>query len=218
MQLAEFGKFAEVWTQCWDFYGKSVTEGTLRLAFEALKRYELKDITIGLTRHMNDPDAGQFFPKPADVVRNIDGSKSSRAMLAWSKVDKAIRSVGHYRSVVFDDPIIHCVIADMGGWIGLNSITEEEMPFRAREFEKRYQGYVMRPISEYPRKMIGVAEAHNSSKGHKVEPPVLIGDSNLAESVYRLGMDEPKPFAVTLGSLANKAVAHLTDNRTKERA
>lgn len=35
-------------------------------------------------------------------------------MVAWNKVDKAVRQVGAWTSVMFDDALIHRVISDMG--------------------------------------------------------------------------------------------------------
>lgn len=214
-QKSEFGR---MWTDCWAMYGKSVSPGVLDLAFQALRRYELSDISRALSRHLNDPDAGQFAPKPADVVRNLDGSKETRAMLAWSKVEKAIRRVGSYQSVVFDDPIIHAVIQDMGGWCDLNKITEDETPFKAREFEKRYQGYALRPPSEYPRTLSGIFEATNRLNGHKTQPPVLLGNKDRAVLVYQNGSDETGIKMHRLDVDIQKTVAAITDARQEKSA
>lgn len=214
-EQAEFGR---MWNDCWAMYSKTVSPGILNLAFQALRRYELADIARALTRHMNDPDAGQFAPKPADVVRNIDGSKETRAMQGWSKAEKAIRSVGPYQSVVFDDPIIHAVIADMGGWCALNTITEEELPFKAREFEKRYQGYALRPPTEYPRKLLGISEATNTKGGFKTPQPILIGDTKRAQLVYEGGSECSGPKMVRMGSEAQKTVTALLDVKQAESA
>lgn len=211
----EFEQFAEMWSDCWSFYGRSVTPGTLNLAFQVLQRYELTDISAALTRHLNDPDAGQYYPKPADVVRNIDGAKASRGLLAWSSVNKAIRTVGPHESVVFDDPIIQAVISDMGGWVDLNKVTEDEMPFRAREFEKRYQGYILRPPAAYPRRLVGIAEAKNGEASRDIAPPVLVGDRGSAAMVYQRGGDSSGPSVTRLSGPVNKAMAALVDSKTR---
>lgn len=55
-------------------YGKTITTGMVDLYFSALQRYELDVVREGLNRHLQDPQAGQFAPKPADVIRQIQES------------------------------------------------------------------------------------------------------------------------------------------------
>ena len=52
------------------------------------------------------------MPTPADLIVLIQGDRHSHALNAWGQVVTAIRTVGRYDSVVFDNPIIHCVIRD----------------------------------------------------------------------------------------------------------
>ncbi len=56
----------------------------------------------------------------------LGGSTQDAALAAWSKVDRAVREVGPYQSVAFDDALIHRVLFEMGGWIPLGSKTEDE--------------------------------------------------------------------------------------------
>jgi len=84
------------------------------------------------------------MPKVADVIKMLQGSTQDSALTAWAKVDKAVRSIGTQMSVAFDDPLIHKVIQDMGGWLGLGQRQEAEWPFVAKEFETRYRGFKAR--------------------------------------------------------------------------
>ena len=67
---------------------------------------DLRAVADALNRHAVNPDNGQFLPKPADIVRLINGNTVDRALVAWSTVERAIRSTGPYQSVVFDSPEI----------------------------------------------------------------------------------------------------------------
>jgi hypothetical protein len=189
MKPTDAEKFGNVWGGAWAFYGKTSTPMMIGLAFQALRQYELDDISKALSIHLNDPDSGQFAPKPADVVKILDGSKGSVAMQAWSKVENAMARIGSYESVVFDDPIIHKVIMDMSDWPTVCQTTDKELPFKAIEFEKRYQGYMLRKPEIYPKKLIGITEADNSCRGFEewVKKPVLIGDHEKAQIVYKNG-------------------------------
>ena len=142
MQEVNKREFAEVWGAAWAMYGKSVSPQLLSIAFEALRAYSIEEVRIGLTRHIQSPDTGQFFPKPADVIKHIDGNSGSRAMVAWNKVDMAVRQVGAWTSVMFDDALIHRVISDMGGWVELCKVDDREYPFKQKEFNT-LPGYLL---------------------------------------------------------------------------
>ena len=116
-------------------------------------------------------------------------------------MDKAVRQVGTHRSVVFDDPLIHRVLQEMGGWIGMGQKTEDEWPFVAKEFENRYRGYAMRgERPEYPPVLVGIADATNARGGFKTEQPMLIGAPEKAQEVMRLGADKPLVGFVQAGT------------------
>ena len=68
-------EFAEMWRACWESCGKTVTDRQLHLEFATLEPYTVEQVKAGLTAHRRDPDAGQYPPKAADVIRNIDGGK-----------------------------------------------------------------------------------------------------------------------------------------------
>lgn len=200
MQSADRAKLYEALGNLSELYGKPLSDGAMGLWFEALHRFELSAITRALTRHVNDPDSGQFFPKPADVVRHIEGGKLDRAAQSWTKVDKAIRHVGPYQTICFDDPIIQRVVSDMGGWIELCMTSEDDYPYRENEFKKRYQGYVLHPPQRYPAQLQGIAQTHNESQGHAVAPPLLLGDPKVAQRVMSAGASGPG-LQISVGEL-----------------
>jgi hypothetical protein len=55
-------------------YGKTITTGMADLYFAALQQHDLAVVRDGLSRHMQDPTAGQYMPKPADIIRQIQAS------------------------------------------------------------------------------------------------------------------------------------------------
>lgn len=161
----------------------------LSLWWNALREYELADVLRALSAHVLNPDAGQFPPKPADIVKHLAGTGDARAFSAWAKTLRAVQSVGTYRSVVFDDPIIHAVVSDMGGWVELGKITNDDLPFRAQEFHRRYRAYLLTPPATYPRMLTGISDAQNALAGHRLAPPTLIGDPQAAAVVLERGGD-----------------------------
>lgn len=173
------------------FYRQDMSQFAGSVWWQAMQPFDFAAVADALNRHCVNPDTGQFMPKPADVVKMLQGSTQDSAMVAWSKVDKGVRQVGTYASVVFDDPIIHRVIHDMGGWVALGTKDEKEWPFVAKEFENRYRGYRVRnETPEYPKQLAGIAESQNSREGRHSQPPVLIGKSEAAKRVLQGGSDK----------------------------
>ena len=178
-------------------YGKHEPDpSVVGMSWAALERFSLDDVRQGLNIHAQDTEQGQFLPKPADIIRGIEGSSGTRSEMAWTKVDKAVRGIGPNRTVVFDDPIIHTVISDMGGWIDLCFCNDKEYSFKHNEFVKRYKGYANRPQQPAPSKLIGVEESYNERNGFPgKDQPVLIGDKAQAMLVFQNGQTEkPKLF------------------------
>lgn len=191
MTPQDSARFASLIGNVYAFYRQDHSEFAISVWWQAMKPFDFEAVADALNRHCVNPDTGQFMPKPADVVKMLRGSTQDSAMAAWSKVDKGIRQVGTYASVVFDDPIIHRVIHDMGGWVALGTKDEKEWPFVAKEFENRYRGYRVRnEVPEYPRQLLGIAESQNSREGRRSQPPVLIGNSDAAKRVLRGGTDQ----------------------------
>jgi hypothetical protein len=178
--------FGEILGATMMLYEKDVPLPVATVWFKALAQFELADIAIALERHVKDPDAGRFAPKPADVIAHLAGGSATRSLRAWTLVEKAVRMVGHYRSVCFDDPITNKLIDDMGGWVKLASTaTVEDLKFRGLEFQKRYTGLMQTGGvgDDYPAYLIGAAESHNAIENMRVEPPCLIGDPVRAQAV-----------------------------------
>jgi hypothetical protein len=192
MQPSEFIKFAELLDATAEQYNKTLSDGLKQLYWNGLKGYDFLAVNDAFSRFLANPDNGQFMPKIADIVKMLQGSSQDSAYAAWTQVDKAIRSVGTYATVIFDDPLIHRVISDMGGWIAIGSKKETDWPFIAKEFETRYRG--MKQINvpmEYPSKLIGVEEAQNTQQGFRSAPPVLIGNPERCKLIASKGSDNP---------------------------
>lgn len=202
----DFEKFRQGLSGVYGFYDKEINNFALDLWWNALKQYDLSAITQAFNRHVINTEAGKWLPKPADIIRMLQGSTQDTALRAWAKVDKAVRRVGTYVDVVFDDPLIHRVLHDMGGWIAMGQKAEDEWPFVAKEFENRYRGFRERSeIPSYPPKLIGIANAHNESQGLPLQPYVMIGDEKSCYQVLA-GSSKESIFSFTR---SEKAQIHL---------
>lgn len=159
--------FAELMTQAMAFYRQDVTDFTLGVWWEACQAFELEQVRKALTRHAMDPDRGQFAPKPADLVRQLRGTHTDRALLAWGQAYEAMQSVGAYASPDLGDPIAHAVIVDMGGWPAICRSDLDALPFTQKRFCDTYRTYAARGnTADMPQRLIGESEASNAALGY----------------------------------------------------
>jgi hypothetical protein len=201
-------RFKALLTGVFSLYGRDLSEIVLSIWWGAMRPYDFEAVKDALNRHAVNPDNGQFLPKPADVVKLIDGGAADVALLAWAKFEEGFMRFGPYNSIVFDDPIIHRVIRDMGGMPSLCEHPQEEWPFIRNHFVALYRGYRMRgALPDYPPRLVGIAEQHNASHGFAVAPPILIGDQERARLVHQRGSTkllEARPLAEALPAITSE--------------
>lgn len=188
--INEKRRFATLLTGLSDYYKSEISKTTLSLYWQGLKQYDYEAIEKAAWAHTQSPDeAGRWMPKISDLTKALQGRTVDQASIAWSKVDRAVRTVGTWQDVVFDDPLIHRVIQDIGGWIKLGQQDEHEWPFVEKRFVTAYQGYRMRTEQpEYASVLIGIANAHNDVEGQLKQAPVLLGNQAKAVKVLECGV------------------------------
>lgn len=158
------------------FYGRPVSDFAHSVWTAACDPFTYAEVAEALTRHATDPERGAFCPMPADVVRQLAGTRADRSLLAWNQALEAVRSVGSWGSVVFSDKLIHAVIADMGGWLAFCALPTDDMPFNQRRFAELYRAYAAAPdLVSAPPQLIGQHDANNARFGIS-SLPTLIGN------------------------------------------
>ena len=179
MENTERAAFAELLASVHALYRVEVTPGVAEIWWQALQQHDITALRAAFNRHAMNPDQGQFCPKPADIVREMGGTTQDKSMLAWAKVMGALKRHGTYNSVKFDDPIIHRVLTDLGGWICLGQQLEKEIPFIEKRFRDAYRAWLHRgQLGEEIPHLAGLVEAHNGAHGWqaKIPAPKLIGE------------------------------------------
>lgn len=189
------------------YYRQNVTPFTLNLWWETFKSYDLQQLSKAFSKHATDPEHGQFAPKVADIVRIIEGTPTDRAAIAWGKTLEAISSIGSYTDVVFDDPIIHAVITDLGGWVKLCSTETKELSYVQHKFCESYKAYKRAGSFEYPRLLSSLRSPDEefAMKGLKPPKAAFVGDREAAKIVYKNGSKSNQSH-LSLASLAEKSL------------
>lgn len=189
MDATDRQRFAVMLAGLGELYNRKMSPQLADVYWHALEGYDITDVERAASRHMTNPDSGQFMPKPADFVRLIDGDSESAALSAWSKVREAMGAVGGYRSVVFDDELIHATLAEMGGWIRICETTVEELPFRSAEFVKRYRALRTLGVQSWLPSLAGRVERDNGANGYigYVGGPTYFGRPERCALVHERG-------------------------------
>jgi hypothetical protein len=182
MKTHDLTRFATLLATICSVYHKTLSETLTEIYWQALKDYPLDQIQQALTQHISDPDTGQYFPKPADVIRRITGSAHEEAQAAWVNVEYAIRRFGTYESVAFDDALIHSVIKTLGGWSRLCEDNHKTLTQTAKQFHQQYKQLFSNPPDTYPAALSG-------RLGNR--QPKLIGEREKAHAVFAAGEDVP---------------------------
>jgi hypothetical protein len=203
MKHEDFERFAEVLSDSMAFWGKDVSAFALQVWWQACQPFDLDQVTRALSRHAMDPERGQFAPKPADLVRQLSGTVSDKAMLAWGKALDAASRVGAYTDVVFDDPAIHAAIEDLGGWPKFCRGDVKDLSYLQHRFSQSYTAYAGRGDFAYPRRLMGDRSADEvyTKRGLPPPKPAVIGDIERARQVYRAGVTGGKTFIGFGGAL-----------------
>lgn len=195
MKPSDRRAFSEALAAAYALYRVELSQAVTGMWWRALQAYEIAAVVDALGRHAMNPDTGQFLPKPADVVRVIEGSTADVALLAWAKVIGGIKQVGTHDSVVFDDPIIHRVLADLGGWYWLGQQQEKELPFIEKRFRDAYRAWRPRAAAmDWPRSLPGWIEIQNAALGYAGVNVVtkMVGDKARAAAVLEGPKEQPK--------------------------
>lgn len=189
MQAHEHDDFAAMVVDALAYYRQNVSEFTLHVWIEGCKPYTLEQVQKAMTAHMTDAATGQFAPKVADIVRILSGTHTDRSMLAWGKAYEAMSSVGAYTDVVFDDPAVHAVIEDLGGWPKVCRSETKDLSYLQHRFCEAYKAYSGRGTFDYPRRLMGdrSADSEYTKKGLPLPRPAVVGDREKAKEVYSRG-------------------------------
>lgn len=172
-------------------FDKVLSQTTVDFYWNVLRNFSFAEVQRAIYLHFANPDTGKYFPLPADIIAGINGSSKEQALLAWTKTTTAMQTFGIYSSIAFDDPLIHVVLDDMGGWQKLCTTKVDHLPFVGKEFQERYRGYVVRKPSRYSKYLVGLVESQNRASNYSYAPPVLFGDAARAQRVLVTGSNMP---------------------------
>lgn len=210
MRDADMPQFQQLMTDVLAYYRQDASAFVLGLWWNACRGFELEQVRKALQRHCTDPERGQFAPKVADLARILQGTATDRAALAWGKVHEAMSAVGAYQDVVFDDPAIHAVVEDMGGWPKVCRTPMDELSHLQHRFQVAHKAYTERGQFEYPRRLGGdrSPDSEYARRGIPLPRPMLVGNRERAIAVLQNGSAAGKTPISALPAQAARLLAN----------
>jgi hypothetical protein len=154
---------------------REMTVEIFKLWLVAMEGYPFEEIKSAFNRYIQTEKG---MPEPVDIVKILRGSGEDLTLSALIKVEEAMRVHGGYATVVFDDPIIHAVIRQLGGWVRLCSLPEEKFVWWRKDFKERYQHHLRMGLhqEDVPLKLSGIFDEANRPLGVPAQKTVVIGD------------------------------------------
>jgi len=146
------------------YFDKELPEFLLEIYWNGLKDYSIEEIESGANKLIM---TAKFFPKVVEWIEAMTGGAGKLedvAELQANEVVRAIKKVGVYNSILFDDPITVAVIQTYyGGWIKLCELLEEDEKWFRKDFA-RYYASCKRQNMSMSGHMAGLIEFNNDGK------------------------------------------------------
>lgn len=136
MQHEDKLAFATEMTGVSEIYGKDLSRALMQIYFDTLSEFDIGTVRAAIHAHVKDPERGQFFPKPADLIDKINGTTHEAALSAWPEV---LRLAADSRRAESINVLTEQVVRDMGGWRRFGMADSKELGWLQKEFVERYE-------------------------------------------------------------------------------
>lgn len=168
--------FQEIMAGLGEVYSKNLTPPLMRIYFDALSSLSIEQVSQAASMHLkNTGKAGEFFPRPGQLIGYVTTDVKSLASSNWSIVVGEMSRVGWCGTPRLDH-ITQAVVIALGGWPKLCKVQYDDLPALERKFVERYTEYDKMTLKTIPDGLPGAKQLieHNLSR---VEAKRL-GESN----------------------------------------
>lgn len=148
-----------------EVYGREVTQPMAAIYFSALANVSIEQVQEAMMTHMQNPDSGQFFPKPADIIKQMTGTTKQqdaaiedKAAIAWACIERDIRRIGSYGTLKLEDKQALATVKVMGGWQSICQTETSKMEWKRKEFIRMYETFERMPLEALPSSLPGRIE------------------------------------------------------------
>ena len=134
--MSSQAKFVELLAAAAAVYNtKPISKQGIEMYWRLMARFTVEQLQAAMMRHM---ETSEFFPKPAELIRIIEGTAEDQSLDAWLSVMRAIKKLGSNGSPQFHDEIIPIAIEALGGWQTICRHPEKDTHFWQKRFADAY--------------------------------------------------------------------------------
>jgi len=157
-------RFLKAFTFMAEVFAKENSKILLNAYFKAMDKFTIDEVVSAIETAICNV---KFFPKPVELIEMITGGSQNiedRALIEAGKVLKAIKRIGKYKSVQFDDAFTQAVIVQtFGGWVKMCAeLNTQEEKWFVKDFSGSYSAYSRQGI-KHEGHLSGIAEIDNVS-------------------------------------------------------
>jgi len=188
MTRQDVSRFASSLTAVAALYGQELIPQVVEIYFRTLEKFTIDEVEQGISKACSTL---KFFPKPVELIDCITGGTGNladKAMVEACRVLEAIKNIGTYTTVCFDDPITQAVIVQQfGGWAKFADMLVDSEKWFIKDFTSGYQAFARQNVRHYGA-LPGISCGQNALTGReREEKPVYIGDVEKAKAVHSQG-------------------------------
>jgi len=113
---------------------KPMEKPALQMYWKLLERFSLDEVQAAMHRHM---EASAWFPKPAELIAQIEGRAGENANNIWSQIITKLES-GDYDLTGFDNRTVQA-LQSIGGIKQLGRTSYATLDFKRKAFIEAYE-------------------------------------------------------------------------------
>lgn len=209
--IAERDLFLKRFLGLCELLGVAADEFKTELYFRALSAFSAQDVVRGIDKAITQC---RFFPKPVELVELIQGCPEDIAEVEAGKVIEAVKRVGSWTSVAFDNAVTAAVVQQgFGGWVKLCSdLTANDEKWFRKDFCRLYVNF-SRQNMRVTGALAGQASIANSAHCNSHEDSVaLVGDTQKAQAILTTGTKgQGTRIAMLTGKVGKKLAVEALD-------
>lgn len=188
MTRQDVSRFASSLTAVAALYGQELIPQVVEIYFRTLEKFTIDEVEQGISKACS---SCKFFPKPVELIDCITGGTGNladKAMVEACRVLEAIKSIGSYSTVCFDDPVTQAVIVQQfGGWAKFADLLVDSEKWFIKDFTSGYQAFARQNVRHYGA-LPGISSGQNALTGRQHdEKPIYIGDVEKAKAIHAQG-------------------------------
>lgn len=170
--------------------GKTLNPLLYKIYYDSLSNFSIEEIETAFSKATMGL---KWFPKPVELIEYITGTDKCNGDVQATNVLQAIKRIGAYESVNFNDTVTHAVINRVfSGWVKMcNELQEKDEKWFLKDFASYYKSFKSQGIEDHGN-LTGLIASENSAKGIEYKEVKQIG-----QILKQIGEGNEKIFSNT---------------------